>query len=206
MVAQLAIVSRPPQLDPEGSTKGAMPDSTIIILMFFLFKNCFLSARVQVAKVHYWCPVSFYLIYENKPWSVCCGCGTTNPGEMSGKQRDCSFFEISYFCSFFVSEGSEEGGIWGDLARRRVPAGAVGNVLDVGDRTVTTIGVMERNSLFLEILRDCVELLWSWKVLEVTGLRARWEERISPTLAHVGQGKICFQTFYFNVSPEFLLF
>lgn len=90
------------------------------------------------------------LIYENKPWSACWGCCTANPGEMSGKQRHCSFFEISYFCSFCSSERGVKGGwggIWGDLACRRVIAGAVGSALDVRDGSVTTIGVMERNSL-----------------------------------------------------------
>lgn len=83
------------------------------------------------------------LIYKNKPWSLRWGCCTANPGETSGKQRDCSFFEIGYFCSFCFSEGDGEGGIWGHLAHRRLAAGAVGNVLDVGDRSVIAIGVIE---------------------------------------------------------------
>jgi len=59
------------------------------------------------------------------------GCCTANLGETSGKQRDCSFFEINYFCSFCFSEEGEEGGTGGDLAHRKVAAGAVGNALDV---------------------------------------------------------------------------
>lgn len=128
-------------------------------------------------------------------------------GRCLGGRGTAPFLKSVIFAHSAFQKGTRrEGGTWGNLAHRRAAAGAVGNTLDVGDESVTTIGVTERSRLFLETLRGCVELLRLWKVFEDAGLRARWEGRISPTLAHVGQGRICFQTFYFNVSPEFLQF